>query len=178
MEKRGLFGSPLATGLRDLFLAELKDIYWAEKALMKALPKMRENASSEELYTAIDEHLVETENQVSRLEGVFVSLGEKPEGEKCEAMEGLIMEAEEMMDQTEKGPLRDAAIISCAQKVEHYEIASYGTLVAFAKQLKEKEAADLLTQTLIEEKECDMTLTQVAETVVNLEAAEQEEGEE
>jgi ferritin-like metal-binding protein YciE len=178
MERKGLFGSRQATGLRELFLAELKDIYWAEQALTKALPKMLENASSEELYTAIDEHIVETKNHVTRLEEVFAMLEEEPEAEKCEAMQGLITEAEEMMDETERGPLRDAAIISCAQKVEHYEIASYGTLVAFANTMKEKEVSEVLAQTLTEEKEADDTLSNIAESVVNLEAAEREESEE
>lgn len=178
MKKTGLFGSEQATGLRELFMAELKDIYWAEKALISALPEMRKNASSEELYTAIDEHIVETQNQIARLEQVFALMGEKAEGKKCEAMDGLITEAQEMMDETEKGPVRDAAIISCAQKVEHYEIASYGTLMTFAGTLKEKEVAELLEQTLVEEKETDAILSQIAESVVNLDAVEQEEEEE
>jgi ferritin-like metal-binding protein YciE len=176
MEKEGSSASDKAKSFRELFLDELKDIYWAEQALMKALPKIRENASSEELFTAIDEHIVETENQVTRLQEAFVLLDEKASGKKCEAMEGLIKEAEEMMQETEKGSLRDAAIISCGLKIEHYEIASYGTLIAFAKVLGEKEVVDLLTQTLIEEKEADETLTLIAESALNLEAAE--EGEE
>jgi ferritin-like metal-binding protein YciE len=162
-------------GLRELFVTELKDIYWAEKALVKALPKMAKKATSEELVAAIEEHLAVTENQVSRLEEVFELIGEKAVAKKCEAMSGLIEEAEEIMSETE-GVVRDAGIISAAQKVEHYEIASYGTLVAFAETLGESDAADILKQTLEEEKEADMSLTQIAESAINVEAAE--EGEE
>jgi ferritin-like metal-binding protein YciE len=168
-----------AQGLRDLFEDQLKDILWAEKALTKAIPKMIKNASSEELVTALEEHLAVTEEQVSRLEEVFGILGKAPRGKKCEAMEGLIKEGEEIMQSTEKGVVRDAGIIAAAQKVEHYEIATYGTLCSFAKTLGENEAADLLEQTLMEEKEADETLTAVAESSVNVEAAEEdEEGEE
>lgn len=162
-------------GLRELFVTELKDIYWAEKALVKALPKMAKKATSEELVAALEEHLGVTENQVSRLEEVFELIGEKAVGKKCEAMSGLIEEAEEIMGETE-GIVRDAGIISAAQKVEHYEIASYGTLVAFAETLGESDAADILKQTLEEEKEADQSLTQIAESAINVEAAE--EGEE
>src|SRR3954451_5971736 len=121
-----------AQGLRDLFEDELKDIYWAEKALTKALPKMIKNATSDELATALKEHLAITEEQVTRLEQVFESVGTKAQAKKCQAMEGLIKEAEEIMESTEEGVVRDAGIISAGQKVEHYEIATYGTLSAFA----------------------------------------------
>jgi ferritin-like metal-binding protein YciE len=161
-----------ATGLRELFVAGLKDIYWAEKALLKALPNMAQKATSEELVAALDEHLAVTEIQIERLEQVFETIGEKAGAKKCEAMAGLIMESEEIMDETVAGVVRDAAIISAAQKVEHYEIASYGTLVAFATTLGDQEAADLLVQTLTEEKEADLALSGIAETSINPEAAE------
>lgn len=163
-----------AADLRELFEAQLKDIYWAEKALTKALPKMAKNASAEELVTALEEHLTVTQNQVTRLEEVFESLGKKPQAKKCEAMEGLIKEGEGIMEETEPGPVRDAGIIGACQKVEHYEIASYGTLAAFANLLEEPEAAELLLETLAEEREADETLTEVAMSSINLEANDEE----
>jgi ferritin-like metal-binding protein YciE len=171
-------GSDEANGLMELFETELKDIYWAEKALTKALPKMIKKASSEELVAALEEHLQVTEQQIERLEQVFEALDMKPQAKKCEAMAGLIKEAEEIMSETEEGVVRDAGIISAGQKVEHYEIATYGTLCAFAKTLGENEVADLLAETLNEEKEADETLSQIAETSINVEAAELEEVEE
>ena len=164
-----------AAGLRELFVDELKDIYWAEKALTKAIPKMIKNATSPELVDALSEHLDETEEQVKRLEDVFTSIGEKAAAKKCEAMNGLIKEAEEIMKETEKGVVRDAAIISAGQKVEHYEIATYGTLSAFAKTLEEDEAAELLEETLAEEKHADETLSEIAESSINVEAAREED---
>ena len=167
-----------AQGLRDLFEDELKDIYWAEKALTKAIPKMIKNSTSEELVTALKEHLAITEEQVTRLEQVFESVGTKAQAKKCEAMDGLIKEAEEIMESTEKGVVRDAGIISAGQKVEHYEIATYGTLSAFAKILGEDDAVSLLEETLNEEKEADEKLTEVAESSINIEAATDDTGEE
>lgn len=164
--------------LHKLFEEELKDIYWAEKALVKALPKMAKKATSQELIDAIETHLEETEGHVERCEEVFEILGKNPQGKKCEAMEGLIKEAEEMMSEAEEGVMRDAAIISSAQKVEHYEIASYGTLRTFAKTLGLTEAAELLEETLNEEKNADETLTGVAESAINVKAASIAEGEE
>ncbi|KAA9038515.1 ferritin-like domain-containing protein [Ginsengibacter hankyongi] len=158
-------------GFRDLFEDELKDIYWAEKALTKAIPKMIKNTTTEELATALEDHLEVTKGQVARLEEVFQILGKAARGKKCEAMDGLIKEAEEIMEDTPEGIVRDAGIISAGQKVEHYEIATYGTLCAFAKTLGEDEVANLLQQTLDEEKEADEKLTEVAEASVNLEAA-------
>ncbi len=156
------------SALNELFLDELKDIFWAEKHLAKALPKMIKGATSEELKTAIENHLQETENHVSRLENVFESIGEKAVAVKCEAMAGLLKEAEELLTETEKGTLtRDVAIISAAQKVEHYEIASYGTMKTLATVLGYTEAADLLDATLQEEKNADSLLTQIAEGSVN-----------
>ncbi len=164
--------------LMTLFEAELKDIYWAEKALTKALPKMAKNASAPELHDAISEHLEETEGHVEKLEQVFELIGQRAVGKKCEAMDGLISEGEEMMKETEKGPQRDAAIISAAQKVEHYEIATYGTLSTFAATLGINEAADILAEILEEEKQADRTLTEVAVSAINVEALELEEGQE
>ena len=163
--------SDAAQGLRDLFVDGLKDIYWAEKALTKALPKMIKNASSEELITALKGHLEVTQQQVTRLDQVFESIGEKAVAKKCEAMEGLIKEAGEIMLSTEVGVVRDAGIISASQKVEHYEIASYGTLCSFAKTLGEDKAASLLAETLSEEKEADEKLSEIAESAINIEAA-------
>jgi ferritin-like metal-binding protein YciE len=170
--------SNAAEDLRELFEEQLKDLYWAEKALTKALPKMAKNATAEELVTAINDHLDVTREQVARMEEVFSVLGKKPQAKKCEAMEGLIKEGEEMLEHTNPGAVRDAGIIAAAQKVEHYEIASYGTLVAFANILGEVEAADLLQLTLDEEKDADVTLTQVAENHINIDAAEAHESEE
>jgi ferritin-like metal-binding protein YciE len=164
--------------LHKLFEEELKDIYWAEKALTKAIPKMIKNATSEELIEALEDHLEETEEQVKRCEQVFEILGKSPQAKKCEAMAGLIKEAEELMSDSDKGVMRDAAIISAAQKVEHYEIASYGTLRTFAKTLGLDDAADLLEETLNEEKNADETLTGVAESAINVKAANTAEGEE
>ena len=164
--------SSAAEGLRDLFVDSLKDIYWAEKALTKALPKMAKNATSENLISAINDHLTVTQEQVARLEKVFSLVGEKAVAKKCDAMEGLIKEGEGIMEETEVGAVRDAGIIAASQKVEHYEIATYGTLLSFAKVLGENDAAKLLQQTLAEEIEADKVLTDVAITSVNADAKE------
>jgi ferritin-like metal-binding protein YciE len=156
------------SALNELFIDELKDIYWAEKHLVKALPKMAKAATSDELRAAIEKHISETENQVSRLEQVFQSIGEKAAAIKCEAMEGLIKEGEEIVKETEKGSItRDAGIISASQKIEHYEIASYGTLRTLAGVLGYNEAVDLLEATLAEEKQCDEDLTILAVNGIN-----------
>lgn len=156
------------SALNELFIDELKDIYWAEKHLVKSLPKMAKAATSDELRAAIEKHISETENQVSRLEQVFQSVGEKAAAIKCEAMEGLIKEGEEIVKETEKGSLtRDAGIISASQKIEHYEIASYGTLRTLAGVLGYDEAVDLLEATLAEEKQCDEDLTILAVNGIN-----------
>jgi ferritin-like metal-binding protein YciE len=157
-------------GLRQLFENELKDIYWAEKALTKAIPKMIKKATSEELVQALDSHLEETRGHVERCEKAFKLLGKTAIGKKCEAMVGLTKEAEEIMESSQEGMVRDAGIISAAQKVEHYEIASYGTLCAFAKVLGEDKVADLLQQTLSEEEEANHKLTEIAESFINEEA--------
>lgn len=156
------------SALNELFIDELKDIYWAEKHLTTALPKMAKAATSEELRSAIQNHLAETENHVSRLEQAFESIGEKAVAKKCEAMAGLIKEGDEIVADTQTGSItRDAGIISAGQKIEHYEIASYGTLKTLAGVLGYDEAAELLDATLQEEKNADAKLTEVAESSIN-----------
>jgi ferritin-like metal-binding protein YciE len=160
------------SALKELFVDEIKDIYWAEKHLASALPKMIKGATSEDLKTTITNHLEETKNHVVRLESVFESIGEKAVAKKCLAMEGLLKEATELLSDTEQGTeVRDVAIISAAQKVEHYEIASYGTLRTLAGTLGYGEAQELFDATLAEEKNADSLLTQVAENYVNEAAA-------
>lgn len=160
--------------LMKLFEDELMDIYWAEKALTKAIPKMVQKATSMELKDALESHLEQTHEQVGRVEMVFEILGKKAIAKKCEAMEGLIMEGAEIMEESEEGAMRDAGIISAAQKVEHYEIASYGTLRQFAETLGLTEAETLLAATLEEEKAADQKLSEVAMEAINVEAAEEE----
>ena len=158
--------------LKELFLDSLKDIYYAEKAILKALPKMQKAATSEQLIAAFEEHLTVTQGQVKRLEQVFEILGEKASAKKCEAIEGIIKEAEGIIDETDKGTsTRDVGIIMAAQKVEHYEIASYGSIRQLATTLGLTEAANLLQQTLDEEKQTDLLLTDIAENSINYEAA-------
>jgi len=154
--------------LRELFLHELKDIYYAENKLINTLPRMAEAATTNDLKMALRNHLEETRNQASRLEQVFRSIGETPEEVTCEAMDGLVDEGEEVIDETAEGTLtRDAGIIISAQKVEHYEISAYGSLRTLARLLGYQEAARLLEQTLDEEKNADALLTDVAESFVN-----------
>ena len=160
--------------LMELFEDGLKDIYWAEKALTKALPKMIKKATSPELIKAIENHLGETEAQVAKLEEIFESIGKKAQAKKCEAMHGLIKEGEEIMSETKQGAMRDAGIIAAGQKVEHYEIATYGTLCTFAKTMGLEHAAKLLHEILEEEKAADEKLTEVAVSTINVHAAEQE----
>lgn len=164
--------SPAAQGLRDLFVEELKDVYGAEKALTKSIPKMISKVTSPELAQALQDHLEVTNQQITRLDEIFKAIGEKQESKKCKAMEGLIEEAEELMQSAAKGVVRDAGIILAAQKVEHYEIATYGTLRAFASTLGEDEAARLLEETLSQEKDADEKLTAIAEASINIEASE------
>lgn len=166
--------SAAAEGLRELFIDELKDIIYAERALVKALPKMANNATDANLKASIEEHVAVTEGQVERLVQIFDILGESDRGKKCDAMEGLIKEGESILEETEPGPVRDAGIISASQKIEHYEIASYGTLSAFARILGEEEVALLLEETLEEEKDADIKLTDAAYNSINLEAAGEE----
>tara|TARA_R110002020_G_scaffold254617_1_gene468361 strand:- start:43373 stop:43906 length:534 start_codon:yes stop_codon:yes gene_type:complete len=160
--------------LHQLFLNELKDIYWAEKHLVKALPKMKRAATSSKLSQAISSHLEETENHVNRLEEVFALLDERPQAKKCKAMEGLLAEADTILEDTESDTrVRDAGIIIACQKVEHYEIASYGSLVVLAKKMEHTECAEKLAQTLDEEKNADKKLTKIAESDINEEASQE-----
>ncbi len=161
--------------LHDLFVAELRDMYNAEKQLVKALPKMAKAASRTELRDAIEQHLEETRQQVTRLETVFGQIEQKVAGATCEAMKGLVAEGSEIIDDTEDSPVRDAGLIAAAQKVEHYEIASYGCLITWAKALGFSTAAELLNQTLDEEKAADATLNSLALDNSNPEAQDGDE---
>lgn len=165
---------PKTKGLRELFVDELKDLYNAENQLVKALPKMAKAAESPELRAGFEEHLEQTKGHVDRLESIFSKLGENPKGKKCKGMEGLVEEGAEAIEEYE-GPVRDAALIGGAQRVEHYEMAGYGTVVAMAKQLGESKHAQLLEETLEEEKETDAKLTSLSEKV-NPRAAHSENG--
>ena len=156
--------------LRDLYIHELKDLYSAEKQLTKALPKMAKAASNEELTSGFEEHLEQTEQQIDRLEQILEGLGQTTRGDKCKGMEGLIEEGSKVMSEDASDEVRDAAIIVCAQKIEHYEIAGYGSARTFAEMLGEDEAARLLQQTLDEEIETDEKLTELAENSINTEA--------
>ena len=153
--------------LQDLLVEEMKDTYSAETQIAKALPKMAQAATSPQLKAAFEKHLVETQNQVKRLEQIFEKLGESPEGNFCEATEGLVKEGEELMSEDADPQVLDAGLIASAQKVEHYEIASYGTLTTWAKELGHTEIAELLGQTLNEEEMTDKALTQLAESRIN-----------
>ncbi len=172
--KKSTNGSMQSSQLMKLFEDELKDIYWAEKALTKAIPKMIKNATSEELITALENHLAETTEQVSRVEHIFELIGKKATAKKCEAMEGLIKEAQEIMESCEEGSMCDAGIIAAGQKVEHYEIATYGTLRQFAETLGMTEVRDLLEETLNEEKAADEKLSEVATSAINVQAASEQ----
>jgi ferritin-like metal-binding protein YciE len=170
--------------LHDFFMDSLKDIYWAEKALVKGLQKMAKNATSEDLKSAFEDHKMVTQTQVTRLEQVFEMMGKRAQAKTCPAMQGLLEEATEVIEETEDDTYtRDCALIVSAQKAEHYEIATYGSLVALANAMGHTEAADLLQETLDEEKESNDLLTQIAEGHINAEAlaegsGEDEEGEE
>lgn len=154
----------------DLFLHQLQDMYYVEKQLVKALPKMAENSISKELSNGFKKHLMETEKQVERLERVFEIFGLSPKAKKCEAMDGLIAEAKELMSEFEGTPFSDAALIAGAQKIEHYEIASYGCLYTWANMLGMHDVSALFKETLQEEKHADEALTRVAESQVNAHA--------
>jgi len=153
--------------LSDLYIAELQDVYNAERQLLKALPKLAKSAQTIELKNAITEHLEVTQNHVTRLEKILTDLNERPGGEVCEAMQGLVAEGEEVRKADGEDAVRDAGLIMAAQKVEHYEIAAYGSLKQFAHLLNRPADVDLLEQTLQEEKQADQKLTQLAEEVVN-----------
>lgn len=167
------------TGMfQELFLDSLKDIYWAEKHLLKALPRMRKAATSAALQQAFEEHTTVTQQQVQRLEQVFEALGKKAQGKKCEAMDGLTKEAESVISDTQKGSMtRDVGLIMAAQKVEHYEIASYGSLATLAATMGNAQIKELLGQTLQEEKDTDELLTQLAENNINQQAVQNESAE-
>jgi ferritin-like metal-binding protein YciE len=160
------------TSLHELFIKELQDIYDAEQQLIKALPKMAKAANSDELREGFEEHLEQTREHAQRLEQIFETLGESPKGEKCKGMEGVIKEGSELLKEDLEGPVKDAALITAAQRVEHYEIAAYGTVRTWASQLQQEEAVSLLEQTLSEEKETDQKLTQLAESI-NVQAEEE-----
>jgi len=156
--------------LRDLYIEEMKDLYSAERQILKALPKMVKAATSPELKAAFNLHIEETKGQVERLTTIFEQLGKKPTGKTCKAMEGLVAEAEELIGEEPAPEVLDAGLISAAQRVEHYEMAGYGSVRTYAKTLGETEAAELLQQTLDEEGATDKKLTALAETLINAQA--------
>jgi ferritin-like metal-binding protein YciE len=158
--------------LLEFFHDELKDIYWAEKHIVQALPKMKKAATSKELQAAFEEHLGVTKTHVERLEKAFKILGEKPVSKKCDAMDGILKEGTSIVEDTEKGTAtRDVGLVMAAQKVEHYEIATYGSLIQVARTLGHEDIASLLSQTIAEEKEADQSLTEVAESHINYDAS-------
>jgi ferritin-like metal-binding protein YciE len=165
-----LFSTPIKK-LDDLFEHTLQDIYYAEQQITKNLPKMAEKASNPELKAAFQHHLTETEGQIRRLDQVFKHLGQQPKGVECKAIEGILAEAREIMSDCDNGEVRDAAMLSAAQAVEHYEISRYGSLIAFAEQLGHKDAARILGETLTEEKAADQKLSGIARNRVNQKAA-------
>jgi|SRR5579872_480595 len=160
------------TSLQDLYLTELKDLYDAESRIVKALPKMAEAAQAPDLRQAFEQHLEQTRGHVDRLERIFQMLNEAPKGQKCKGIEGILDEGEEMIDMGEDAPpsVNDAGLISAAQRVEHYEIAAYGTLRSYARRLGHEDQAKLLDQTLQEEGDTDKRLTQLAESSINEQA--------
>ncbi|MGZ3872264.1 MAG: YciE/YciF ferroxidase family protein [Mucilaginibacter sp.] len=165
---KGLTGKMEDSEFHKFFVDELKDIYWAEKHLVKALPKMQKAATSNDLAAAFQKHTAETQTHIDTLEQVFSLLGEKAVAKKCDAMEGLLEEAKGIIEDTDAGThIRDAGLILAAQKVEHYEIATYGTLRTFAETMGHTEVAQLLQQTLDNEKATDVALTQAAESMIN-----------
>jgi ferritin-like metal-binding protein YciE len=157
--------------LNALFIDTLKDIYYAEKQIYKSLPKMAKAAQSDQLRAAFEKHHDETEGHIERLEQIFEQLGKPARGKKCDAIEGILEEGEEVMDAYEDTPALDAGLLAAAQAVEHYEISRYGTLKSWADKLDLKDAVKLLEQTLMEEKKTDETLSQIAASAVNAEAA-------
>jgi ferritin-like metal-binding protein YciE len=171
-----------STGLRKLMEDQLADIYYAEKQVLKALPKMAKNATNEDLSAAFTAHAEETETQIERLEQMFEAMGLPAKGKKCPAIDGILEEGKEIMDEFADDAALDAGLVAAAQKVEHYEIASYGSMVAWAEQLGLDDVLSLLNETLEEEKATDEKLSEIAESVVNIEADEddsedEEEGE-
>ncbi|WP_428937059.1 ferritin-like domain-containing protein [Fontivita pretiosa] len=162
------------TSLQDLYLNELRDVLNAENQILKALPKMARKASSPELSQAFEEHLEQTRQHVQRLNRIFQNLGQTPRSRKCKGMEGIIEEGKDFMDEADSEQVLDAGLIATAQRVEHYEIAVYGTLRTYAQLLGDEEAARLLQQTLDEEGETDKKLTRLAESGINIEAKQAE----
>jgi ferritin-like metal-binding protein YciE len=162
--------------LQDLLVEQLRDLLYAEKQIIKALPKMAKKASSTELKSAFEEHLQETEGQVDRLEQIFEQFDLAARGKRCEGMDGLIEEAKSLMEEDAEPSVLDAGLIASAQKVEHYEIATYGCVTTWAQQLGHREVARLLHQTLDEEKQADAKLTSLAERTINLEAEQEQVG--
>src|SRR3990170_5152138 len=161
--------------LEKFFINSLKDVYWAEKHLTKELPKMQKAATTQELKDAIDEHTAQTEEHVARLEQVFEIMGKKPQAKKCDGMEGLLKEGNTAVEETRDGSMtRDVGVIVSAQKVEHYEIAAYGSLVSLANTMGQTEVAEILTTTLDEEKETDRLLSEIAENNINWEAEQED----
>ena len=158
--------------LRELFEETLRDVYYAEKAILKALPKMAKKASSEKLTTAFQDHMAQTEAHVGRLEDVFEMIGRPARAKRCAAMDGIIEEASEIMSEMDDDTVRDAGMLAAAQAVEHYEISRYGTLSAWAEKLGMDDAVELLNTTLQEEKDTDSLLTKLAESEINVEADE------
>ena len=165
---KAVTGNMADNKLHQFFMEQLQDIYWAEKKLVKTLPKLEEAATSTELKRAFADHLMQTKTHVTRLENVFEMMGEEANAKKCPAMAGIVDEGEEIIDETEEGTAqRDVGLIFAAQKAEHYEIASYGGLTQLAKTMGHTEAAEILHQTLTEEKQADELLTKIAETSSN-----------
>lgn len=171
IKKQGASKANEAQDLRGLFEVGLKDIYWAEKTMTKALPKMVKNATSPELIKTLKNQMSETEEHVSRLERVFKAAGIKPNTKKNNAIEGLLKESDSIINETKMGNVRDAGIIASGQKMKHYEIATYGTLHAYAKTLGEDKVANLLAMSLDEEKKIDASLTSIAMSAINTNAA-------
>ncbi len=167
-----------STGLMKLLEDQLADLYYVEKQLVKALPKMAKKANNEELRTAFEEHLAETQTQVGRLEEIFGHLGKPAKAKKCPAIDGILEEGTEIMEEFADDEALDAGLVSAAQKVEHYEITSYGSMKAWAEQLELEEVVALIDETLEEEKGADEKLSSIGESVVNIEADTEEEGEE
>ena len=163
--------------LEDLFHDTLKDVYFAEKKILSTLPKMQKAAQSEELAAAFEKHHGETEGHVERLEEVFEIIGAKPQGKTCDAIMGIVSEGSEIMEEYKDSPALDAGLLAAAQAVEHYEMSRYGTLIAWANKLELTQAVELLSATLAEEEATDEALTELAETVINAEAEEQEAAE-
>lgn len=168
---------PAVKSLKELFINELKDVYHAEKQVARMLPKMSKQVSNETLKEHFDEHLKETENQITRLEKIFQELEMSPKAKKCMGMEGIIEEGKEILEEIDDPSVLDAAILASAQKVEHYEISTYGTLATFADLLGMDDIAEILRETLEEEKATDQKLTELAESEINIEAKSKEEEE-